>query len=167
MLYLLSDDELQYAVQKCLNNAGFRVVIAFNTSARRNNALIEIQRILTDRNDYRIRSSHYGFSVEFQNGSYLSSVTATEGARGRRCHLLVVDEAIDRRIVYEVLKPLETMRYDNEFRTGFDRYIRKNPIIFDQQSFEREYICKFNVVKDNNINYPDVLEEDLFKVLCN
>ncbi len=163
MLYLSSDDELQYAVLKCLNNAGFKVSIAFNTAVRRNNALDTIRRLLADRNDCCIRASNREFWIRFQNGSYLRSLAASENARGHRSHLLIVDEAIDRRIVNEVLRPYETMRYDDEFRTRFERHIQEHPIVFDQPMFDREYLCKFDIVED--IDYPEVSEAEFLKLL--
>lgn len=165
MLYLSSDDELQYAVLKCLNNAGFKVIIAFDTSARRNSALDTMRRMLADRNDCRIRSNHREFQIEFQNGSYLRSVVASQNARGHRSHLLIIDDAIDRNIVNEVLRPYETLQYNDEWRTGFEQHIREHPIVFDQPMFTREYLCKFDIVEDNDIDYPEVSEAEFLKLL--
>ncbi len=165
MLYLSSDDELQYAVSKCLHNAMFRVIIAFNTASRRNNALAEIQRILANRTDCRIRASNHEFRVEFQNGSYLRSVVASDNARGYRSHLLVVDDTIDRNIINEILRPYETMRYDDNARMLYEQHIQNHPITFDQSPFIREYLCKFDIVADDDIDYPEISETEFLKVL--
>ena len=114
MIYL-SESAIQYAFMLCLEKERYIINIAMATKEKveiwysKFNKLIESNSGAV-RKSISIRSG-YG-SIEFTNGSSLSMFCADESlSRGKRCHLLIVDEKIEKDIVDKVLRPHETLNY--------------------------------------------------------
>ena len=107
-----------YAVVRCILYPGTIVVIASSTKDQA--ALIIDQKIRDLYNKYsavrdeigslnNIKASKDDASVHFLNGSRIITSVAGEGGRGRRAHVLVVDEFLkldDHKILTKILRPM-------------------------------------------------------------
>ena len=107
-----------YAVVRCILYPGTIVVIASSTKDQA--ALIIDQKIRDLYNKYsavrdeigspnNIKASKDDASVQFLNGSRIITSVAGEGGRGRRAHVLVVDEFLkldDHKILTKILRPM-------------------------------------------------------------
>lgn len=107
----LTKSALVYAANMCEELPGYRIAIAV-PSVDAVNTIFNIvsTRIEDDKADFHISKTHS--SILFSNGSCIDIFVGNESCRGKKAHLLIVDEAIDKEIVNCVLRPMETWNYD-------------------------------------------------------
>ena len=148
MIYL-SESAIQYAFMLCLEKERYIINIAMVTKEKveiwfsKFNKLIESNAGAV-RKSISIRSG-YG-SIEFTNGSSISMFRVNESlGRGKRCHLLIVDEQIEKDIINTVLKPYETLSYRE---TIFYKKIRD--IILSLEKLRLDYPETEVIIKTNN-----------------
>ena len=151
MIYL-SESAIQYAFMLCLEKERYIINIAMATKEKveiwfsKFNKLIE-SNAGAIRKSISIRSG-YG-SIEFTNGSSIRMFRmfrVNESlCRGKRCHLLIVDEQIEKDIINTVLKPYETLNYRE---TIFYKKIRD--IILSLEKLRLDYPGIEVIIKTNN-----------------
>lgn len=82
---------------KCILYPGTKVVVASGVKSQayevfdKINDLYRDSPILREEIFYKTESKQLPY-IEFKNGSNICSVTANDNSRGKRCHLLVLDE---------------------------------------------------------------------------
>ena len=59
--------------------------------------------------EYSTKLHPNGLVVYLPNGSTISIVEPVEGSLRRRCHRLIVDNSVDRKMVNDVFMPLESL----------------------------------------------------------
>jgi hypothetical protein len=158
MIYL-NEDAIKYAISICKSKQNYKVGIVINTIK-----IDYVKSILLDLlkdEDCHIRRNGGNFiQVQFNNGSLIRSIPASNNARGFRVHLLIIDDDVDRNIVNVVFKPLQ-IDYDIMYRetanavTGFTA----DRIFFD------EFVITFpdEDVDENETAYID--EDEFMKIL--
>lgn len=156
----LSDEAVQYAVTKCRNTAGYRIGIAvLNVSARQSLDHL-LRELLKDRDDYRIRrNGGHAIVVEFDNGSYIRTLPASECARGYRVHLLIVDENINDEVLNYILRPLETLECIKRMRRLYNESELEAGFYAKLEMCDQEYFC------DDDNSFTDVSESEFMKIL--
>lgn len=106
----LTRSALVYAANICEELPRYRIAIAVPSMDAVNNIVnIVSMNIEDDKADFHISKTHS--SILFSNGSCIDIFVGNENSRGKRAHLLIVDEAIDKELVSCVLRPMETWDY--------------------------------------------------------
>ncbi len=160
MLYL-SDEAIQYAIAKCRNNDRYRVCVAIPDRIRRQKLYTILHHYLGEPDDYSEKLAMNKIRIEFENGSSIDTIPASDNARGYRSHLLIVDKTIDDDIIKCVLQPHEILEEQ-------ERYINK--FVNDaRQKREQQEQDKKNTQQDELENldaeYADVIESEFLEVL--
>lgn len=108
MLYL-SEEAMDYAMAMCKRNRGYRVVIV-TSSEQRKEFILHYIGGSRDWNPQR-RMIHYYHPqyAELDNGSVIDIVSASENARGRRAHLVIVDDEVSDELINSVFRPIEIL----------------------------------------------------------
>ena len=94
-------NKIQYAITECLTKKWFRaLVVCADLDSVRNQILSSLE------NAAWVRNCRNDITVTFLNGSILWCVRPTATARGTRCHMLIIDEAVPEDIKNEVFAPM-------------------------------------------------------------
>lgn len=150
MIYL-SESAIQYAFMLCLEKERYIINIAMVTKEKVEICISKFNKLIESNAD-EVRGTisismrpGYG-SIEFANGSLISMFRVNESlGRGKRCHLLIVDEQIEKDIINTVLKPYETLNYRV---TIFYKKIRD--IICSLEKLRLDYPEIEVIIKTNN-----------------
>ena len=164
----LSEEAIEYAVAKCRRERGYRIVIAVPDRNRIQNIECILRNLLRD-TDEVITRRRERLDIEFNNGSYIKTLIASDSARGHRGHLLIADKDIDDEIINCVLRPYETLEC-------IERQRRRQ---HDADLFRAEYLSRhlsrpiepiglwergsFNI--DDDKEFTDVSEEEFMNIL--
>lgn len=109
MLYY-SNTALRYAVDRCLEIQGYKVLISTSGRKEADDYLKKyIKSIDIDkRPPYMIsRSSSYVSAYDFFNMSRITVALPHENSRAKRCNLLIVDMDLNESFIQDVLRPME------------------------------------------------------------
>lgn len=109
MLYY-SYPAVKYALEYCLERRNYKVGIVppdIDAVAEDLLALLDYKEL--DKRLSSIRRGRNIFTINFINGSMIECIRATENARGRAYHLIIVDENIDDDFLNRVLRPMEKL----------------------------------------------------------
>lgn len=146
-----------FCVIRCILYPGTIVCVASRTRRQANEVVIKIKDIFM-KNSANLRMeisdikiNQYDTTVEFQNGSVIRIVTASDNSRGNRCNILICDEyrMLDLAVVNNVLRKFLTA-----YRTpGF----MGNPKYADYKPEENKEIYMSSAWFENSWSY------DLFK----
>ena len=94
-------NKIQEAITECLTKKWFRaLVVCADLDDVRNSVLSSLE------NAAWVRNCRNDITVTFLNGSVLWCVRPTATARGTRCHMLIIDEAMPEDIKNEVFIPM-------------------------------------------------------------
>ena len=118
-----------FAVTRCILYPGTKVVIAAPTKSQSKEVIGKIKDLYNDSEGLRaeipsLRSIREGVNnagVDFKNGSEISTVVASDNARGARSHVLIVDEfrIVDSEVYNKVLKPMGNVPRKPPFVTKY------------------------------------------------
>lgn len=105
-----------FCVIRCILYPGTTVCVASKTRRQANEVVIKIKDIfMPNSSNLRmeisdIKINQYDTTVEFQNGSVIRIVTASDNSRGNRCQILICDEyrMLDQAVVNSVLRKFLT-----------------------------------------------------------
>ena len=105
-----SNAAIDYAIARCIEKPGYKVVIAYGRDKEEQDAFYE--KLQFEETISRIRCAGGNIDVTFNNGSKIDWVSPTENSRGHRAHLVIMrydvpDETI--RCVFEPMEILEWM----------------------------------------------------------
>lgn len=95
---ILNSTSLGYMLEKCSENTEYHGMIAFNGTDAIKTFIKEFVRLHKQSTvpNIRIIKQHYqSGTIEFTNGSIIYLVLANSTSRGRKCHAILFDEAID------------------------------------------------------------------------
>ena len=114
-MIFLSESAIHYAFMICREKHKYKVNIATATHTK----IREIENIvsyLQFKWDYcnaiNVRINHYSIAVDFKNGSKIRVFCTSGSAKGRRCHLLILDKEIPYNVFQSVLRPTENLEID-------------------------------------------------------
>lgn len=164
----LSDEAIEYAVAKCRRERGYRIIIAIPNRNRIQDIECVLRGLIRDADEVVIRRPQGGLNVEFNTGSCIKVLPASDSARGHRSHLLIADKCIDDEIIDCVLKPYETL-------DRIDRQNRRNTVHFREEYLFRPYLsrpieqtCLWEGIFLNNEDgkeFADVSEDEFINIL--
>lgn len=169
MLYL-SDEAIEYAVNKCRRTDGYKVVVAVSNGRTQQYLENILRNLLEGGNNFNVSRNGTHLQVEFANGSYIHVLPATEQSRGYRAHLLVVDENIDDNIIDEALRRLEILEWHDRRRRK-ERQLQSGAEFFRQyynypiENHTCTYTDQQTVKTDDDDEFADVPEEEFMQLL--
>lgn len=159
----LSDEAIEYAVAKCRRERGYRIIIAIPNRNRIQDIEYVLRGLIRDADEAVIRRPQGGLNVEFNTGSCIKVLSASDSARGHRSHLLIADKCIDDEIIDCVLRPYENL-------DRIDRQNRRNTVHFRAEYLSRpiERTCLWEGIFLNNEDckeFADVSEDEFINIL--
>lgn len=166
MLYL-SEAAIDYAITMCATRPMYRVVIATATEQKGQDVLQYIAGS-RERSPYRIRRGIDKFA-EWQNGSVISTINANYCARGRRAHLVIIDDNISDEVVDTVFRRMEILESVDRNRRRFEEEYDLNRLRTEQGEILwsvviPEYEEENNSEQESESNII-ISENELMKVL--
>lgn len=122
MLYY-SYSALKYALDRCFEKPQYKVgIVPLNMKSTIEDLIIlmhkkEYEQFQDSMVWYQNKNHFY---VHFTNGSMIECLPATENARSRAYHLIIVDEKVNDDVLCQVLRPMEKLetieRYNRSLR---------------------------------------------------
>lgn len=159
MIYL-NQEAILYAVSMCKSRRGYQVgIVSANV---REIPYIErmIMSCLKELNvGSATRTSRFCYNLDFlfENGSHIYLISDSSNARGKKAHLLVVDEYIDYRRCQEIYRPIECLEDIEAQVHYFDR-------VNDTQKWVNDgWIIKNPFVSEKEV--ADVSEDEFLKII--
>lgn len=110
MLYY-SKAALRYAFDRCLERERYKVGIATSHRHQAANILLDMIKNISPSEVQVLLLTKHNPCVRFSNGSEISFIPQNESARGRKLHLLIVDEDVESQFLQCVLRPMEILEY--------------------------------------------------------
>jgi hypothetical protein len=105
MLYY-SDAALRYAVDRCLEEDGYRIGIATKEKKE------ALEKLLLRKEDFlKVRNYNNQFEILFKNGSLIRYIPLSSSSRGYALNLLIVDEDVDNDLLETILIRLEKVEW--------------------------------------------------------
>ena len=114
MLYY-SDAALRYAVDRCLEENGYRVGIATKEKKE------ALEKLLLRKEDFfKVINYNNQFEILFKNGSLIRYIPLSSPSRGDALNLLIVDEDVDNDLLETMLTRLEKVEWVKRRRRQSD-----------------------------------------------
>lgn len=105
MLYY-SDAALRYAVDRCLEEDGYRIGIATKEKKE------ALEKLLLRKEDFfKVINYNNQFEILFKNGSLIRYIPLSSSSRGDALNLLIVDEDVDNDLLETILIRLEKVEW--------------------------------------------------------
>lgn len=162
----MSEEAIEYAVAKCRNEKGYKIIIALANRGMMRSVDYKVRSLIKDTDKVKFRRGGGDFLVEFENGSFIRAVYASDNARGHRAHLVVADDAINDDILNCVFKPMEILKHiERQRRRDYDM-LRTEPSISMPYYTFRPYnldLSGTDLYQDKE--FEDVSEDEFMKIL--
>ena len=144
-----------FVVMRCILYPGTRIVISSYT--KKQSALVISEKIVDLYNNYpairkeigdkrNIKTGNEHASVEFLNGSSITTATASKTGRGKRANVLVVDEyaLVDKEVYQKVLRPMagspRIPRFKERYPIKYASYMEPNmEILLSSARYKNEW----------------------------
>lgn len=121
MIYKINEENVLNAVEICLEKPRYSVLIVTKSMVLPLGKMMMdcISKILPRDTDLvKFNLNH----ISFYNGSHIDAVRISNGCRGRRVNMMIVDDKIDSETIERVLLPcIKKYREDDFYDFGFKR----------------------------------------------
>lgn len=162
MIYL-SEEAIDYAIQMCVNHAGYKVIVVCSSRSR-SYVKVELLSRVNVSKDINIQQSCGNLSVRWTHGSSILLFSGEGNIRGSRAHLLIIDKNISPECSYRWL-PMETLGYEDFSDRTLPEFQHEYQCLWKVTipDSDNEMICKSQ--EDDAENVVDISESDLMKIL--
>lgn len=153
----LSNEAIEYAVDKCRRESRYKVGIALNSRTKYNEVEMYLRDCLRDTDEFRVCKSVCDTTIKFHNGSYIRVIPASDNARGYKMHLLIADKNISDDVLNCVLRPCEILEWT-------ERQKRQNGVttnkLLDEISDENIYHDQIRLCAGDRLKCPALYSKE-------